>query len=348
MRETALILGAGSSKTFGLPLGSELRDKIAHDLELKFDDRRRGLISGSHKIVEALRLLMRTPEGRTGDINPHRAAAVEISDAMPLSSSIDEYIERHRDDGKKATCAKLAIAKVVLEAERASSIFSKEFHQRDGVLGGASKSWLASFLRDITRGFGPNDVSEAFRNLTVVNFNYDRCLEHFAYNWLQDVYRLQPEQAAAIVRDICIYHPYGRIAPLDWECRSSGVNYGASLDVRRLIQMAESIRTYSEAFEPDSGLSEIKERLKNVDSVVFLGFGFHKQNMELLSIESELNRGSLKCFATRSGISNPRWEIMKQRVSNAFAVPGHRDLHDHSISADCEEFWDEYSDVILN
>lgn len=90
MRETAFVLGAGSSKAFNLPLGAELKGIIARDLEIKFDDWGRNLVAGSHEIVQALRILVRSPEGGQGDINPYRSAAVEISDAMSLSASIDE------------------------------------------------------------------------------------------------------------------------------------------------------------------------------------------------------------------------------------------------------------------
>ncbi len=347
MRETALILGAGSSKIFGLPLGSELRDQISKDLNIKFGDFGHDLISGSYELVDALRIVNRDPDGRAGSINQHRAAAVEIADAMPLSSSIDEYIERHREDEKKALCAKLAIAKAIIESERASTIYIDSQRERDRPLAAASHSWLAAFLRDTTSGFNASRVGEAFSQLTVVNFNYDRCFEHFTYNWLQEVYRLNRSEAAEVVNGIYIYHPYGRIAPLDWEDPSEGVSYGASLEVNRLIRMAHRIRTYSEAFEPDSGLFALKNRMTHVECAVFLGFGFHQQNMDLISIEEDFERGSLHCFATKAGISEPRWQVMSKRVANAFCVPGHRDIHDHSMPANCEEFWDEYSDVVL-
>lgn len=348
MRETALVLGAGASKAFDLPLGSELRDQIARDLDIKFKDWGRDLSSGSYEIVEALKVLNRSPEGRMGDINPHRTAAVEIAEAMPLSSSIDEYIERHRGDEKKAVCAKLAIAKLILDAERKSSIFIEQNTTRNRPLARASESWLAHFLRDATRGYNKDELSEAFVNLTVVNFNYDRCFQHFTYNWLQDVYRLPEADAANIVRDIIIYHPYGRIAPLEWEDPSAGVGFGRGIETYKLLNMAQRIRTYSEVFEPDSGLYQTRDRLRNVDAVLFLGFGFHKQNMEILSVEGSVREISLNCFATRSGISAPKWEIMKKRICDSFSLNSSFLLNDFSMSEHCERFWQEYSDVILS
>lgn len=346
MQETALVLGAGSSKTFSFPLGAELKGIIGRDLELKFDDWGRSLVAGSHEIVEALRIFVRSPDGRQGDINPHRSAAVEIADAMPLSGSIDEYIERHSGDEKKELCAKLAIVKAIIEAERKSTLYSDPRLVRDRPLAKASGSWLAMLLRDITRGYNFKNVGEAFGNLTIINFNYDRCVEHFIYNWLQDVYTLSSEDAGNIVRKILIYHPYGRIAPLEWENLQDGMAYGSSYYPQSLIRMAGRIRTYSEVFESDSGLFEVHERLKIVSSVVFLGFGFHQQNMNILSVKDAPKERSLRCFSTKSGISDPRWEIMKQRIMKSFGVKGQIWFSDFSFSGHCEPFWDEFSDVI--
>ena len=78
-RNTILVLGAGASFGFGLPLGSGLRNAIATDLNIMFDDWGSNLQSGSHEIVEALRIIVRENDGQRGNINPHRLAAVQIA-----------------------------------------------------------------------------------------------------------------------------------------------------------------------------------------------------------------------------------------------------------------------------
>lgn len=342
-RATAIILGAGSSKVFGLPLGSELRTKIAKDLDIRFGDFGTSLESGSYQIVEALRAI----NGPSGDINPHRRAAVQISQAMALSGSIDEYIERHSEDSLKADCAKLAICKSILEAERNSSIFVDP-HRSDFVFSSqATNSWIAYFLRDLTRGFSKLDLKSAFKNITIINFNYDRCLEHFCFNWLQQLYELDHSEAADIVRSIVIYHPYGRIAPLPFENRQNHVPYGGQVDAIALVEMAKRIQTYSEAKTKDAELSNIIERLEDAKSLIFLGFGFHQQNLDLLSINMRHIEVSLDCYATIEGVSEPRWEVYKDRISYAFKIPPHRELRARGFRGKCEDFWSEFSDAII-
>ena len=243
-------------------------------------------------------------------------------------------------------CAKLAIVKSILDAERRSSIYIDQNTARSQPLQKATESWLSYFLRDLTRSYRPENVQHSFDNLTIVNFNYDRCVEHFLYIWLQEVYRLDQAAAAAIVQDLSIYHPYGRVAPLDWEDHSNGFGFGAGYSPNSLLRMSEGIRTYSEVFEPDSGLFEIRKKLGAASTVVFLGFGFHKQNMDILEV-GETRERLLRCYATRSGISNPRWDVMKGRICKSFGVPSSL-LSDYSMDQHCEVLWAEYCDVILS
>jgi hypothetical protein len=342
-----LVLGAGASCEFGLPLGKELKQQIATDLNIMFDDFGTRLQSGSYEVVEALRLIVRDENGRSGNINPHRAAAVGISRAMRLSGSIDEFVERHKDDLKVAECAKLGIAKAILEAERNSKLYFDHRHERDDLIDEASESWLAYLLRDLTRGLTPAELDGAFKNIHIINFNYDRCVEHFIYLWLQQVYSLDEARAAEMARKIPIFHPYGRLGELPFENPASHIVYGGKASGHRLFEIMHRIMTYSEAVKIGSGLIAARDALGNADRVVFLGFAFHDQNMRLLQVEPECVRASLRCYATTSGISGPRLELDKQKIVASLRVNSSSGLFFESIKGTCEEFWNEYGDVVV-
>lgn len=346
-QKTVLVLGAGTSKGFGLPLGQELRDTIARDLNIMFNDFGSRLQSGSWEIVEALRILIQQSEGSSGNINPHRAAAVQISNAMPLSGSIDEYIERHKDDPLKADCAKLAIAKAILEAERKSSIFIDPMRRVDNPLRNSSNSWIACFLRDITRGKTLAELDYCFENISIVNFNYDRCVEHFAYFWFQQMYDMAPEKASTVVSKLKIFHPYGKLADLPHENPTSHIAFGGEIDPHRLLQMARSIRTYSESVESGSEMLSLQDDLATAQKVVFMGFGFHSQNLSLLSIPKEKARATMKCYVTTSGISRARWELCKNEIAQKFNLRAPNGLFCFEKDGDCEAFWQEYGDVVV-
>lgn len=330
-----------------MPLGQELRDTIARDLNIMFNDFGSRLQSGSWEIVEALQLLIQQSDGRAGNINPHRVAAVQISNAMPLSGSIDEYIERHKDDSLKADCAKLAIAKAILEAEQKSSIFIDPMRRIDNPLRKSSNSWIACFLRDITRGKTLDELDFCFENISIVNFNYDRCVEHFAYFWFQQMYDIAPEKASTVVSRLKIFHPYGKLADLPHENPSSHIAFGAEIAPHRLLQMARSIRTYSESVESGSDMLSLQDDLATAQKVVFMGFGFHSQNLSLLSIPKEKARAAMRCYVTTSGISRARWELCKNEIAQKFNLQAPNGLFCFEKDGDCEAFWQEYGDVVV-
>lgn len=313
-----------------------------------FDDFGQGLLRGSHEIVEALRNIVRDQNGRAGDINPHRAAAVSIARAMRLSGSIDEFVERHKDDVKVAECAKLAIAKSILESERNSKLFFDHRYERDELIDQASDSWLAYLLRDLTRGMTTADLEKAFDNLYVVNFNYDRCVEHFIFLWIQQVYGLNETRSGEITKKLRIYHPYGKLAALPFENPGQHLAFGGKVDAARLLSIMPRIKTYSEAVKVGSDLLEARAACGQATKMVFLGFAFHEQNMKLLQLDDEHERASLRCYGTTYGISAPRLELDKIKIAQAMKVINPQGLFFEGVDGTCERFWREYGDVVVS
>ncbi|QLC25823.1 hypothetical protein HFP57_12865 [Parasphingopyxis algicola] len=309
-----------------------------------FDDFGSQLESGSPQIVEALRHLVRQSDGQGGDINPHRAAAVQIANAMTFSASIDEYIERHSANHLKADCAKLGIAKVIVEAERGSSIYVDKYSSGGGLPQSAAQSWLTSLLRDVTRGLGVADLKSAFRNLYIINFNYDRCVEHFVFHWLRQVYEVDESEAAEIARTLRIYHPYGSLGNLPYQDGGEKIEYGAQANPTNLVRMAKRIRTYSEARSEDTALDYAQQQISRCTNLVFLGFGFLEQNIKLLTLPEHLSRTTLRFFASTYDIPRPKWELTKERVSTACKVQAPNGVFTDKVDGDCEAFWREYGE----
>jgi hypothetical protein len=70
----------------------------------------------------------------------------------------------------------------ILKAERASPLFSTEgweIPNRD-----FDDTWMPHFHLMVMESAKMDDV-ETFKNVTVINFNYDRTLEHYLYAALQ-------------------------------------------------------------------------------------------------------------------------------------------------------------------
>ncbi|MCW5685896.1 MAG: hypothetical protein KIT85_15950 [Pseudolabrys sp.] len=298
--KTLFIVGAGASCELGLPSGQQLKNIIADNINIRFEDGWRQS-SGSHSICDALREHAKYPDGRAGDINPFLAAAWKIRDAMPHAISIDNFIEAHQNDKRVELSGKLGIVDSILSAERASNLYLRDFESKipSAVF---EKTWYGPFFQLLTENVKREEISQIFENITFVVFNYDRCLEHFLVNALQTYYALPDIEAQALVSRLILYHPYGAVGKLPWQDRSSGVPFGAKIDGRHLLRLANQIRTFTERIEEENILEEIRSLVQVAETVVFLGFAFHPMNMQLL--KGRKSSAAKKVFWTSLGISS--------------------------------------------
>ena len=100
-KSLVLVVGAGASKEVNLPVGAELRTRIATALDIKYYDGYKRS-SGDGTIDEAFRELVRETNPQQQDINPFLHSSWRIRDAMPQAISIDNFIDSHRNDERFA------------------------------------------------------------------------------------------------------------------------------------------------------------------------------------------------------------------------------------------------------
>jgi hypothetical protein len=149
----------------------------------------------------------------------------------------------------------------------------------------------------VTENVAKSELDEVFSNLTLIVFNYDRCIEAYFPRALQQYYGLQPRDAELLLSKLKIIHPYGVAGGLDARGQIS-VPFG-STEVN-LLEVAHGIRTFSEGLaDPEMGTA-IVAALSSAFTLVFLGFSFHPLNMELLAAEAPALR---RIFATTYGLS---------------------------------------------
>jgi len=203
---------------------------------------------------------------------------------MPQAISIDNFIEQHRNDQRIAFCGKLAIAKTILDAEGVSSLQRERERAHRGLdLQSIAATWFTSFFQLLTEGCAESDLAERFEKISVVCFNYDRCLEYFLIHALQNYYRLEAQRSADLVRSIEILHPYGIVGQLPLLASANTCEYGIEISAERLRAVAPSIRTFTEGMNPERGdLSAIRRVIGEARRLVFLGFAFHPMNLDLL------------------------------------------------------------------
>ncbi len=163
---SVIVVGAGASAEFGLPVGRSLLQSVASHCLLREASGRIRNSSVNAYIHEAIRDIFSPTNSREQD--EYYKAADVISRGAPLSTSIDRFIDTHKDDQKVADLAKLAITNIILEAESASSLGSatnsrsmhefaidylKETKGKHGVnIRPPSDTWIAQTFRLLAEG----------------------------------------------------------------------------------------------------------------------------------------------------------------------------------------------------
>lgn len=322
-KSLVLVVGAGASKEVNLPVGAELRTRIATALDIKYYDGYKRS-SGDGTIDEAFRELVRETNPQQQDINPFLHSSWRIRDAMPQAISIDNFIDSHRNDERIAVCGKLAIARCILAAEAESTLYINRREANPRInFSNAESTWFNSLFQLLTENCQEQDVGDRFSRLAVVTFNYDRCVEHYLHGALQNYYGMPSDRAAEAMTHLQIFHPYGSVGDLPWQHSQAAVDYGANISGSGLLAASKRIRTFTEGIDPErSDVNEIRETLKHAGRIAFLGFAFHRLNLELLfpglaEGEQVLNRPT---FATGFGMSKADGEEISAELAQLGAV----------------------------
>ena len=305
---TVLIVGAGASAEVGLPIGTGLVDYIASLVTIE-----RNELTGTlpqHKPF--VRDLMNYAGSEK--VPHYLRAARKMINGMRSAESIDRYIDREADDDFIRTLGKAAIVEAIAFRERKSKLYG----DKGGAISGRSDiddTWYWTFFRMLLEGSPPRD--KLFDNIAIVCFNYDRCIEHYLTCELMRAYTIERKEAAELVKRLTIWHPYGTIAPLDTQ-ESSGIAYGDNEAVGgRSFRLASRIQTFTEKNQDGVMIEAIRERICTAETVVFLGFGYYPQNLQLIAPDQPTKIKWM--LGTGHGLSDSdRYVVVQERLGPMF------------------------------
>ncbi len=311
-----LVVGAGAGVDFGMPLGEGLQKAIAAASASETGD--------LHQLQLTDKVLLSTIKRMSG---PNREAvynaASRIHKGVLYRSSIDDFLDVHRDDQALVTCGKILIARCILQAESASNLATGREVTED--------SWLRRLFRSVGRGPGLSSIEQSFQRLTFINFNYDRCIEHFLTRALAGLYNLSPAAAYEIViKSVRILHPYGTVGALPNSRQRDGTAFG---DYKQapLEEIALGIKTYSEQLDENDELAMIRNAIVNAKTLIFLGMHFHDQNLKLLFGDGGSSAKPDDVFATAYGRSDDDQAILRSKILGKL----HGDAMAYKVSHRC-------------
>jgi hypothetical protein len=298
-RRTLFVCGAGTSFEAGLPLGVGLAKTIATKMDVRFSSAGYQPVgTGDFDLYDDIK--QRLPNQQ----NEYQRAAWLIRDGLGFAQSIDDFLDQHRSNAHANTYGKAAIVKSVLEAERESKLHFDP-NEREKFKGNElSDTWFVKFMYMLGRGIPKENVRRIFDNVSFIVFNYDRCIEYFLFHALQRLYNIGDNEAAAIMDDLSIIHPYGSIGSLrDVPFGTTRADY---------VALAKSIKTYTEQADEETVLSRIRELIAGAESIVFLGFAYHSQNMKMLRSTGENPKVA---YGTTFGMSGPDADEVRKSIA---------------------------------
>jgi len=306
-KKTLIVVGAGASNEGNLPTGYELKERIAKILDIRFE---RGMrqVSGDQVVSQAIqKAAIEKDDESARDFRLYWEAAWKIRDAMPLAISIDNFIDAHQGDGRLELCGKLAIVRSILQAERRSLLYIDGAGPNEVLnFQSLNDTWFNAFVQLLTENCRAEKLKERLSSICLIAFNYDRCIEYFLFHSLQTYYGISSEIAAELVRGIEIYHPYGAVGSLPWYKKEHSVEFGEIPNEMQLLDLASQIKTFTEGTDPDSSdIVAIRKRMIESQIVLFLGFAFHRLNLNLIrSPENKhLTSEEVRYFGTAKGLS---------------------------------------------
>lgn len=316
-KPVVFVIGAGASHELGLPLGAGLRDTIAEMVDFRFHGRQ--LEKGDADLLAILRRRYDTDKTDITRLEKHLVAGTDLFATMSRFPSVDEALHYWSERKEAVELGKLAIAQQLLQAERRSKIFDPKDRLRANV-NAAGGTWLVPFVEMAMSGLRQEEAKEAFRQVTFVNFNYDRVAEHYLYWSLQLHFKVTADVAIEAVKGLKTIRPYGSLGALEWQDKN-GIPYGTEPRDVEVFDLANGIRTYTEQTEGSKIREQISYALETAELVVFLGFGFHQQNASLLyPIEGHGRRRIQRVLATAIKIDAHNHEPIIQNIAHAMGL----------------------------
>lgn len=337
---TLLVLGAASSLDFNFPLGAELKTLIAKRLEYTLNEFNKPKYSS----LESQQIFRALENGACGkNISPHHLAKM-ISRGVGLASSIDNFLEMRKSEPGIDICAKTAIASIILEYEQKADALHTEALRR-GTLSSFDKKWHQVFAQVCFEDASIDHLPEALQRVSVVSFNYDRTFEQFVRLALSRLYDLEWSNAVEIADKMTVIHPYGSIGRLPSAMAGYSLEFGETR-IHDFLPLAQNIKTFTERVIEEATTRKLAEMIRAARTIVFLGFGYHKQNLDLLG------KGGFpqapRIMGTAVGLADTAKSIVQSRLGQVFATTHGFQPNAMLEDKNCRQFLEEYSLALMD
>lgn len=277
---TTLIVGAGASAELQFPTNAELLARIIQGYDFKRTNSETSTRDGQL----LLRNIYKLAEKLNKKVEDVAAAAERLRNACRLGRSIDTVLEQYDHDPLVVACGKLAITFFMGQAESRSNL--KDIPRVEGELplqGKIAEYWIYQLGQLITSGIPRSKIGQTLEQLTIINFNYDRSVEHFLPYALVMAYGIELKEAQQVIAEkLDIVHPHGSVGRLPWQKGEAPQAEWGVEQPWNIHAIAAQLKSLNERSADRNALRDIRLSVASAKRLVFLGFGFQPQNVDLL------------------------------------------------------------------
>lgn len=267
-KPTTLILGAGASAPYKYPTGKLLRNIILNTT----------LNTNSFRFYTACGF---------EDIHVKKFIEALKKSSVPSIDYFLEYRSEFIDVGK------LAISNALIQFENSENLYEID-------------NWYQYLFNKLTENASFDSFTE--NNLRIITFNYDRSLEFFLINALQNLYNKTEIECWEKLKKIPIVHVHGQIGFLPYQENSQTRQYTMSHDPSIVKESSSLIKIISEKELINNRVFECAhELILQAEKIYFLGFGYHYVNLKRLKISS-LQGHNQEILGTSYGLTSKEKE----------------------------------------
>lgn len=254
--------------------------------------------------------------------------------------SIDNLIEALEDDYAEIV-GKAGIATVILNGERSSKLSRNHRAGYDVDHSQIVDSWFPSLVKILTENVKKSQVADVFTDVEFITFNYDRCLEHYLPSALSRYYGLHVAEMQKLVADVPVHRAYGQCGKLPWMKGDLPVVGFGECKARNISAVAGQLKTFTEQREEGDEILAMRRAIREADRVVFLGFAYHRQNLELLATRVDSDTVFL---GTAMGISHSDQAVIVDDIAREFEFgdPVNASQRVTLTNKTCADFFKEY------
>ncbi len=282
-QRTVFVLGAGAHCSYGFPSGKDLKSQIIELVRAQTNT----YYSNSENMLTQM---VRFGAASQDETQPSRFKAFAESLERAGQTSIDAFLNANEHQSGFQKIGKAAIAQVLLEKEK-----SADYHPKDD-------DWLDYLFAIMLNGIKTENEFIEKNKIGFITFNYDRFLEKWLFERIQNSFGLNEDATLKILQRIPIHHVYGKLGDFPY---LTNIN-----PTQEWIKASQNIKTIFDAEKDLNTLDASKELLTNAKVVCLLGFGFHPENIELLELAQTINKDNSPNIVASSiyGITATEWE----------------------------------------